>query len=114
MGQRGGAQLPQDPLNNFDIQEAKVPCATFLCTQILPGESWSPRSADTPESTGKTTTSAQIPCPRGIHLEPPGHRNQGTAGDRMLPVSISVLELTLCHSSPYLNPAQRELVTQDC
>jgi hypothetical protein len=75
MGQRGGAQLPQDPLNNFDIQEAKVPCATFLCTQILPGESWSPRSADTPVSTGKTTTSTQISGPRGTRPEPSGHRN---------------------------------------
>jgi hypothetical protein len=30
-------------------------------------------------STGKTTTSAQIPGPRGTHPEPSGHRNQGAA-----------------------------------
>jgi hypothetical protein len=33
-------------------------CATALYTHILQGENSSPRSADTPESTGETTTSA--------------------------------------------------------
>ena len=32
------------------------PCATPLHTQILPGESWSTSSADTPVNTGKTTS----------------------------------------------------------
>jgi hypothetical protein len=31
-----------------------------------------------------------------------------------LPVSICDPELTLCHSSPYPNPAQRELVSHEC
>ena len=66
-----------------------------------------------PLSIGKTTTSAQIPGPRGTHPEPSGHRNQGTARDRILLVSICTLELTLCHSSPYPNSSQRELVCQD-
>ena len=38
---------------------------TVLHTQIPLGKSWSPRSANTPVSTGKTTTSTQIPGPRG-------------------------------------------------
>ena len=33
--------------------------STKLHIQILPGESWSPRSANKPVSTGKTTTAAQ-------------------------------------------------------
>lgn len=32
----------------------------------------------------------------------------------MLLVSICAPELTLCHSSPYPNPAGRELVSQEC
>jgi hypothetical protein len=55
-------------------------------------------------STGKTTISAQNPA-RGILKErdPPelsGHRNQGIAGNKILPVSICILELTLCHTTP--------------
>jgi hypothetical protein len=44
-------------------------------------ESGSPRSADKPVSTGKTTTSVQIPGPRGTCPETSGHRNQRTACD---------------------------------
>jgi hypothetical protein len=77
-------------------------------------ENKSPRSADTPESTGETTTSAQILGPRETHPEPLGHRNQGTTRDRILPVSICAPELTLCHSSPYPNSFQRKLVSQEC
>ena len=65
-------------------------------------------------STGKTTTIAQIPGPRKTHPEPSEHRNQGTVRDRILPVSVWTLELTLCHSSPYPNSSQRELVSQAC
>jgi len=39
------------------------------CTQIPLAKSWSPRSADKPESTGKTTTSSQRGQPGA------GHRN---------------------------------------
>ena len=56
-------------------------CATALHIQIMPGESWSPRSAQTSVSTGKTTPFAQILGPRGTHPEPSGHRNQGTGRD---------------------------------
>jgi hypothetical protein len=35
----------------------------------MSGESWSPRRADIPVRTGKTTTSVQIPGPRGPLLE---------------------------------------------
>jgi hypothetical protein len=52
------------------------------------GKSWSSRSVDTPESTSKTTTSAQIPGPRETSPEPSGHRNQGPVRDRILPVSV--------------------------
>ena len=87
-------------------------CATALHTQILSGESWSPRSANRPVSTGKTTT-LQIPGPRETHPEPSGHGNQGTPRDRILPVFVCAPELTLCHSSPYPNSSQRELVYQE-
>jgi hypothetical protein len=63
--------------------------------------------------TGKTTTSVQIPGPTGTYPEPSGHRNQGTARNRILLVSICTLELTLCHSSPYPNPSRRELVSKE-
>ena len=36
----------------------------MLLNQIPPGESWSPRGADTLVNTGKTTTSAQSVLPR--------------------------------------------------
>ena len=76
------------------------------------GESWSPSSAYTPGSTGETTTSAQFPGPRGTCLEPSGHKNQGTARDRILLVFVCTLELTLCHSSPYTNFSQSKLVSK--
>jgi hypothetical protein len=88
-------------------------CATAFLTQIPSGECWSSRSADLLVSTGKTTASAQIPGPRETYPEPSGHRNQGTARDRILPVFIYTQELTLCHSSPYPNSPWRELVSQE-
>jgi hypothetical protein len=88
-----------------------------LCHSALypnpPGESWSPRSADTLESTGKTTTSAQILGPRETQLKPSGHRNQRIDKDRILPFSTCALELTLCHSSLNPKPTRRELFLQD-
>jgi hypothetical protein len=39
---------------------------------------WFLKSADTSESTGETTTSAQIPGSRGTWPEVSGHRNKGT------------------------------------
>ena len=39
-------------------------------------------SADTPESTGETATSAQIPGPKGTRPESSGNRNQGTASEQ--------------------------------
>jgi hypothetical protein len=38
-----------------------------------------------PVSTCETTTSGQIPGPRGTCPEPSGHRNQRTAGDSLHP-----------------------------
>jgi hypothetical protein len=64
-------------------------------------------------NTYKTTTSAQIPDPRGSHPESSQHRNQGTTRDRILPVSVCALELTLCHRYPYKISYQRELVFQE-
>jgi len=62
---------------------------TQFNTQILPGNSWSPRSVDTPESIGETTTSVQIPGPRGTHQDPSEHRNRRAVWERILQVSIS-------------------------
>jgi hypothetical protein len=72
-----------------------------------------PKHAYTFVSTGKTNISNQIPGPRGTPTEPSGHRNQGSAGDRILLVSIYTPELTLYHSSPYPNSSRRELVSQE-
>jgi hypothetical protein len=58
-----------------------------------------------------TTTSAQIPDPRGTSQESSGHRN--TAGDRILPISICTPELILCHSTPYPNSSLKELVSRE-
>jgi hypothetical protein len=80
---------------------------------IPPGENWSLRIAYTSMSTGKTATSLQIPGPRETIPEPSGHRNQGSARGRILLVSVCIPELTLYHSSPYLNSSQRELVFQE-
>ena len=88
-------------------------CTTVLHTQIPSEESWSPRSANMPVSTDKTNTSAQIPCTRWTFPEPSGHRNQGTSRDRILLVSVCTPELTLCHSTPYPNSSQRDLVSQE-
>jgi hypothetical protein len=87
--------------------------ATELHTQIAPEESWPPRSADKPVSAGKITTSFQILDPRGTLPEPSGHRNQRSAGDRILLVSIFIPELTLYHSSSYLNSSRRKLVSHE-
>jgi hypothetical protein len=106
-----GAAWDRSPLVSVCPQSWS--CATALHIQIPPEESWSPRSANTPVSTGKATTSAQILGPRGTCPEPLGHRNQGTAGDRILLVSVLTLDLTLCHSSPYPNSFWKELVSQE-
>jgi hypothetical protein len=45
--------------------------------------------------------------------EPSGCRNQGTARDRILQVSVCTLELTLCHSSLYPNSTKREVISQE-
>jgi len=68
--------------------------------KIRPGESWSPRSAYKPASIDKTTTSLQIPGPRGTLTEPSGHRNQGLSGERILLVSVCTPEQMLYHISP--------------
>jgi hypothetical protein len=87
-------------------------CHTAKYTN-MPGETWSPRSAYTPVSTGKIITSLQIHGPRRTLTEPPGHRNQGSAENRILLVSVCTPELTLYHSSPYPNSSRRELVSQE-
>ena len=79
---------------------------TDLHTQVPRGVSWSPKRADTPESTGETSTSTQMPGLRVTCPEPSGHRNQRTAGNGILPVYICAPELTLCHSSLYPDPTK--------
>jgi hypothetical protein len=91
-------------------------CATGLHTQIPPGESWSPRRADTPQSTDKTTIYTQI---HGPSPEPSGHRNKGSARARILSVSMCTPKLTLCHSSHIQihleeNWSPRSIDTQAC
>jgi hypothetical protein len=44
-------------------------CATALSNQILPGESWFPRSEDTPVSKDKTNTSASRDLPRDFRKQ---------------------------------------------
>ena len=61
----------------------------------------------------RTTSFGQIPGPRRTHPEPSGQRNQGMVEDRVLLVSVSTPNLTLCHSSPYPNSSWRELVSQE-
>jgi hypothetical protein len=72
-----------------------------------------PRRAYTFASTGKTTTSLQIPVPRGNLPELSGYRNQDSARGRILLVSVCTPELTLYHSSPYINSSLTELVSHE-
>jgi hypothetical protein len=51
------------------------PCATALHTKIPTGKNWYPRSAHTPVTTCKTTTSIPIAGPRGISQS---HQDTGT------------------------------------
>jgi hypothetical protein len=90
-----------------------ISCATVIHTQIPWEETGNSRSAYTPVSTDKTTTSAQIPDPRGTCPEPLGHRNQTKTGDRILPVYLDTLELIMYQSSPYPNYSWRDLVFQE-
>jgi hypothetical protein len=78
----------------------KVARIKFVGYIILLEESWSRRSFDIPVSRGKTNTSAQIPGPRGTQPETSEHRNQGRARERIIPVSVYTMKLTLCHSFP--------------
>jgi hypothetical protein len=89
-------------------------CVTVLHTLIPLGESWSPRSVDTPESTGETNTSVLVSGPRRTYPEPSEHRNEGIARDKILLVSVCAPELNICHSSAYPNPVHRELFSQEC
>ena len=66
-------------------------CATELHTEIPPGESWSPRSAYTPVSPGKTTTSLHIAGSTGTLIESSGHSNQLGTGSFW---SLSALQST--------------------
>ena len=68
------SSLGQNP-TGFHLPTELILCHSSSYPNVS-GESWSPRSADTTVSTGKTTTS-QIPGPRRTYPEPSGHRNQG-------------------------------------
>ena len=80
--------------NNHPLSPELILCHRATYPNSARGE-LSPWSADTPVSTGKTTTSVQTPCPRGTLPEPPGQRNLGTVGDRIFLVFVCTLELTL-------------------
>jgi hypothetical protein len=78
-------------------------CATVFHTQILPGV-W-------------TCLWAWVRPPlliRGTWPETSVQRNQGAAWERIFLVSICMGELNLCHTGPYPNNDQRELVSQEC
>ena len=77
-----------------------------------PMKIWFPMSAYRPMSTGKATTSLQIPGPRGTLPEPSGHRNQGSSGHRILLVSVCTPEMSLYHRSPHRNTFRGEPVSQ--
>jgi hypothetical protein len=64
-------------------------------------------------STGKTITSVQTPALGWTLQEPSRHRKKGTAGYKILLVSLCTSELTLYHCSPYPNSFQRELISQE-
>jgi hypothetical protein len=76
-------------------------------TQIPPGESWSPRSADTPVSTGRTTSALSDPSRIHRAQDPRSSLGQDLSGFHL------PLEQTLCHSSPYPDPSRREQVSQE-
>jgi hypothetical protein len=64
-------------------------------------------------NTGKITTFLKIPGPRETLSEPLAYRNQGSAEDKILLVSVYTSDQTLYHISPCLNSAWREQVSQD-
>jgi hypothetical protein len=85
------------------------PVPTELHTQIPLGESWPPRNADKPVTTGKTTTSAQRDLPGILRTK------ELRSGLGQEPFDFPLLqELILCHSAPYPNTTRRELVSQEC
>jgi hypothetical protein len=86
------SSLGQDP-SSFRLCLELTLCHCFPCPKPL-GKSWSPRSANTPVSTGKTTTSVHISGTKRTLAEPSGHRNQGRARDRIILVFMCTPGLT--------------------
>jgi hypothetical protein len=79
-----------------------------LHTQIVPGGSKHPRSADKSVSTGTTTTAAQRNLPRTLTTqEPRCCLRKESSGLCLCP------ELILCHRATYTNTSRRELKSQD-
>jgi hypothetical protein len=66
----GTEELPGTGIIRFLSAHGADPVAIEQHIQLPLEESWSPRSAYTPASMGKTTTSLQIPGPRGTLPEP--------------------------------------------
>ena len=68
----------------------------MLHTQIQKGESWSPRSAGTPMSTGKTTTYAQSDQPRALMTwDPRNSLGQDPSGFHLHPGADPVPQLSI-------------------
>jgi hypothetical protein len=65
----------QEPRSRLGQEPSDFLMCPKLHTQIPPGESWTPRSANTTGNTGKTTTFLQIPGSRVTLPEPLGKRN---------------------------------------
>jgi hypothetical protein len=93
------------------VQFPSVPRADLVPQLSIPRscQGLSPRSVDTPVSTDRTTTSALRDPPRVPRTqELRSSQEQDPSSFHLYP------ELTLCHSSPYPNSSQRELVSQEC
>jgi hypothetical protein len=108
--QESRSSLGQEP--SISVCSQSWSCATALHTQIPYRKSLSPRTANKPVSSCKTTLSVQIPGLKGTWLKPSRPRIQGKVRNRILPVSICSSELTLCHSSPYPNSVGRKKFSQ--
>ena len=87
---------------------------SYVDTRIL-GESWSPRSVDTPVSTGKTTTSALRDQPRTLSTEElKSSLGQDLSGFYLHPGADPVPQLCIPKIPPGEKWSPRSTDTQAC
>ena len=87
------ASAPDWSLGALEQTQHSIPIETLIgevkvSLSAPPEESWSPRRASTPVSTGNTTIYAQIPGPRDDKPIVIRTQYEGTARDRILLVSL--------------------------